>query len=224
MITSERLRELLAEYIAQPLSLRQTDQLLAYLDLLLKWNAKTNLTAIREPEQIVRRHFGESLALAELVTRGDTASMIAASDEQWKAMTSVGNVADFGSGAGFPGQPFAIYVPHLQTTLIESQNKKATFLKEVVRALGLTNALVLNQRGEDIREKFDVVMMRAVDKFENALQTAAQLVRLRGRLVLLISEGQIPAAQKALRKLDVHWGAIERDLPGRHAVIQVGYF
>ncbi len=76
-----------------------------YLDLLLKWNARTNLTAIRDPEEIVRRHFGESLFTAAHLPAAQT-------------------LLDFGSGAGFPGLPIALFLPQLRVTLAESQNKK----------------------------------------------------------------------------------------------------
>src|SRR6202051_622831 len=90
-------------------------QLSIYLDLLLKWNARTNLTAIRDPEEIVRRHFGESLFAARHIDPKTT------------------TILYFGSGAGFPGLPIALYHPEITVTLAESQNKKATFLREVVR-------------------------------------------------------------------------------------------
>jgi 16S rRNA (guanine527-N7)-methyltransferase len=93
-------------------------QLSAYLDLLLKWNARTNLTAIRDPEEIVRRHFGESLfAGVHLAAK----------------LSSEATLLDLGSGAGFPGLPIQLLLPGLQVTLAESQNKKATFLREAVR-------------------------------------------------------------------------------------------
>src|ERR1700677_5110593 len=94
-------------------------KLSAYLELLLKWNARTNLTAIRDPEEIIRRHFGENLfAGLHLASEADT-------------------LLDFGSGAGFPGLPIAILRPEITVTLAESQNKKSTFLREAVRTLGL---------------------------------------------------------------------------------------
>src|SRR5262249_29212044 len=170
-MTPERLQELLAEYIKQPLSPRQVEQLLMYLDLLLKWNTKTNLTAIREPEQIVRRHFGESLALAEMV---DELAGIEAS-------------ADLGSGAGFPGLPLAIFCTEIKVTLIESQNKKATFLKEVVRALDLAHVSVLNQRAEEVALKFDLVTMRAVERFTQALMVGSLMLKPGGWLAVLVS-------------------------------------
>src|SRR5712671_2242023 len=88
-----------------------------YIDLLLKWNSRVNLTAIREPREIVQRHFGESLFAAKYII-----------EQQKPVQTAI----DLGSGAGFPGVPFAIMAPGAQVTLIESQQKKATFLKELI--------------------------------------------------------------------------------------------
>jgi 16S rRNA (guanine527-N7)-methyltransferase len=181
-MTQQRLLELLDPYLKAQLTERQAEQLLAYLGLLLKWNAKTNLTAIRDPEQIVQRHFGESLALATFaLERGP-----------------IETAADLGSGAGFPGLPLAIYAPQVHVTLIESQNKKATFMKEVARGVELANVIVRNERGESIHERFDLVTMRAVEKFEGALKVAASLAKPQGAIALLISSQQLEGAKKIL--------------------------
>jgi 16S rRNA (guanine527-N7)-methyltransferase len=181
-VTDERMRELLSPYLEQPLAADQYEMLREYLELLLKWNARTNLTAIRDEELVVQRHFGESLALAEFVLQHG----------------EIVTAADLGSGAGFPGLPFAIYAPEIQVTLIESQNKKATFLKEVARALDLPNVSVRNERGEQVKEKFDVVMMRAVEKFDGALNVAAALAKPKGHIALLISEPQLQNVTRSL--------------------------
>src|SRR5215472_8756860 len=95
----------------------------AYLDLLLKWNAKTNLTSVREPGEIVTRHFGESFfAASRLLPPGAAKAVI-----------------DMGSGAGFPGLPMAIFAPAAQVTLLESNAKKTAFLNEAAHALRLSN-------------------------------------------------------------------------------------
>jgi 16S rRNA (guanine527-N7)-methyltransferase len=127
-----------------------------YLDLLLKWNTRTNLTAIREPEEIVRRHFGESLFAAQHLDPAAT------------------TLLDFGSGAGFPGLPIALFHPEIQVTLAESQNKKATFLREVVRTLGLPTE-IWAARVETMPEsrRFHTVTLRAVDNMSAALAAAA---------------------------------------------------
>ena len=130
-------------------------QLSAYLDLLLKWNSRTNLTAIRTPEEIVQRHFGESLFAGQHLGPYTT-------------------LLDFGSGAGFPGLPIAILRPDLSVTLAESQNKKATFLREVVRSLHLS-VEIWPARVETMPEsrKFDVITLRAVDNMPEAIAAAS---------------------------------------------------
>ncbi len=167
------------------------DQLALYLDLLLRWNAKTNLTAIRDPEQIVTRHFGESLFAAKVLFGAGAPS---------KPGFGLGGIqqlphpetalADLGSGAGFPGIPIKLAFPELGVTLIESQNKKATFLKEVVRSLRLEGVDVYNGRAEQWGQQADIVTLRAVEKFESALPVAIQLVRQTGKLCLLIGASQ----------------------------------
>jgi 16S rRNA (guanine527-N7)-methyltransferase len=150
-----------------------------YIDLLLKWNARINLTAIREPIEIVQRHFGESLFAAKSLL------------DQKLPHTAI----DLGSGAGFPGVPFALLAPDVQVTLIESQQKKATFLKELVRALGLSNVKVFAGRAEGYSGTADLVMLRAVEKFEQALRMAVSLTNDGGRIALMIGSGQVEAAK-----------------------------
>ena len=149
-------------------------QLSLYLDLLLKWNARTNLTAIRDPEEIVRRHFGESL-FAALHLAPETPTLL-----------------DLGSGAGFPGLPIALLYPQIQVTLAESQNKKATFLREVVRSLGITTE-VWASRAESMphTRQFHTVTLRAVDNMAAAL--AAAEPRATHQLLLLTSASTAPA-------------------------------
>jgi 16S rRNA (guanine527-N7)-methyltransferase len=175
---------LLAPYLAQPLSPDQLKQLEIYLELLLKWNARINLTAVRDPCEIVRRHFGESL-FAGGQLRVEAASTL----------------IDLGSGAGFPGLPIKILAPQLQVTLIESQHKKVAFLREGIRALGLLNVSVYEGRAEQSQLKSQIVTMRAVEKFESALSVAASLVQAGGRLALLIGAAQERPARTALSKL-----------------------
>ena len=147
------------------------DQLSLYLDQLLKWNASTNLTAIRDPEAIVTRHFGESLFLAAHLP------------------SSVRTVLDLGSGAGFPGIPLQLLLPDLAVTLAESQHKKAAFLQEVVRSLGLSTR-VHSGRAETLLpdQHFDAVTLRAVDNMPLALALA---VRLGTHRLLLSTEAKV---------------------------------
>jgi 16S rRNA (guanine527-N7)-methyltransferase len=181
-----RLAELLAPFLpgAEP-SPQLLSQLDAYLDLLLRWNARVNLTAVRDPEQIVTRHFGESLFAGEVLQRNAD-------------FRRDGTLADVGSGAGFPGIPIKLLVPGLELTLIESQNKKATFLREIVRALELPRVNVFHGRAEQWDGSADTVTLRAVERFERALPVAAGLVREGGLLCLLIGEEQLSLARRLL--------------------------
>jgi 16S rRNA (guanine527-N7)-methyltransferase len=145
------------------------EQLAVYLELILKWNARINLTAIRGPEEIVRRHFGEGLFVGA-------------------RLGECGTLLDFGSGAGFPGVPIQLLRPDVQVTLAESRQKKAAFLREVVRSLGLRSE-VWAERVEAMPagRQFDVVAMRAVDDMPAAVGEAAR--RARGRVMIVGSSG-----------------------------------
>jgi 16S rRNA (guanine527-N7)-methyltransferase len=160
----------------------QLQDISTYIDLLLRWNARINLTAIRGEEEIVTRHFGESLFAARHLFPQATVSQAHAT-----------RLIDIGSGAGFPGLPIKIWAPDIQLTLIESNQKKATFLREVARKLTLANINVFAGRAEDYQDPpAEVVTLRAVERFENALPIAASLVAPQGRLALLISRAQLP--------------------------------
>jgi 16S rRNA (guanine527-N7)-methyltransferase len=156
-----------------------------YIDLLVKWNARMNLTAVRDPEEMVQRHFGESFFAANHAL----------------AQGKVRSVIDVGSGAGFPGVPFAMLAPEVQVTLIESNQKKVTFLRELIFALGLKNVKIFNGRAEDYPDLSDLVTMRAVEKFERVLPAALDLVSAEGRLMLMIGSSQIKMAEHVGRQL-----------------------
>jgi len=105
---------------------------------------------------------------------------------------------DIGSGAGFPGLPIKLLLPEIRLTLVESQNKKATFLREVIRTLGLHNAEVYCGRAENWGRTTRIVTLRAVEKFEDVVPVAARLVAPDGTLALLIGESQTRAATDLL--------------------------
>jgi len=174
-----------------------------YIDLLLRWNARVNLTAVRNPEHIVTRHFGESLFAARHLFPHARVGTAAPGCLVERSSTSVhSSVADLGSGAGFPGIPIKLWAPDIALTLIESNHKKATFLREVARALTLTEVNVLSQRAETLSPaSYDVVTLRAVERFESVLPLAASMVAPGGRLTLLISSPQLPTAQSILPSL-----------------------
>ena len=179
-MTDSRIADLLRPFLAESgLSEHQMGAIRIYLELLLKWNAKLNLTAIRDPEEIVTRHFGESLfAARQFFPSGDSDS----------------SAIDIGSGAGFPGLPMKLWAPSLQLTLVESNQRKATFLREAVRALGFSSAVVRSERAEAISEPADLVTFRAVEQFEQILPVAIKLVKPGGRIGMLIGEQQVELA------------------------------
>ena len=143
METSEIAR-FLAPFVAlEPDQLRQVS---THLDLLQKWNSKVNLTSVRQPQEIVTRHFGESFFIAK----------------QLMGAQGTATVVDVGSGAGFPGIPLAILAPRARTVLVESNGKKAAFLNEVVFALKLSNTSVFAGRAENYNQNSaDLVTLRA---------------------------------------------------------------
>jgi 16S rRNA (guanine527-N7)-methyltransferase len=135
----------------------QVLQIQQYIKILLIWNEKVNLTAIRDPLEILYRHFCESMYAAEAIPLKN------------------GRLADVGSGGGFPGLPLKIMRPELQVFLVESNIKKVTFLAEVIRELGLTGAQVLARRYEELGEEvapLDYVCSRALGEFPAFLEWA----------------------------------------------------
>ncbi|HEV2021927.1 MAG TPA: 16S rRNA (guanine(527)-N(7))-methyltransferase RsmG [Terriglobales bacterium] len=193
-----RIASLLAPYLVpDSLTDQQLAQVSTYLDLLLKWNARINLTSVRQPEEIVTRHFGESffaarhLCLSPLVipSKRDRAE----AKERESRDLELSNLIDFGSGAGFPGLPIKLYAPALSVTLIESNQKKATFLREVIRAITLTNIDVFAGRAEDCSQTAGIVTLRAVEKPERALAAAVRLVSPGGHLALFLGADQASA-------------------------------
>jgi 16S rRNA (guanine527-N7)-methyltransferase len=200
-----------------------------YIDILCRWNTRINLTAIRDPDEIVTRHFGESLfaarhlfprrksagesaaadgaagdgaadrGAAEARATGGRADLEVAEQGEMRALTPAVRVADIGSGAGFPGLPIKLWCPVIALTLIESNHKKAAFLREITRALTLTDVNIQITRAESLRAAaFDLVTLRAVERFEAILPTAAELVAPPGRLALLIGSSQQNQARAAL--------------------------
>jgi len=177
-VDTARIAALLEPFVEPPPPSSTLDQISIYIDILLRWNARINLTAIRHPEEIVTRHFGESFFLARhLFPKSGT-------DHRPP------RVLDIGSGAGFPALPLKLWAPHIHHTLIESNNKKAAFLREVARTLTLTNINVIADRAEVLAARPDfpraeVVTLRAVEHFEAVLPQAVTLLARKGTLALL---------------------------------------
>lgn len=192
--SGERLNELLRSAGLAPLDAETGRRFGMYLKLMLRWNARTNLTSVRDAEGILSRHFVESIACARALPAG------------------VATLLDFGSGAGLPGVPIALCRPEMAVTLAESQGKKAAFLREAVRALGL-KAMVHAGRAEELTTVFDCVTLRAVDKMEQAVLAAGRLVRPGGWLALMTTTSQLAGLQQAGGK-EFAWESAPQPLPG----------
>jgi 16S rRNA (guanine527-N7)-methyltransferase len=181
VLPESRIANLLAPYLAVPQEL--LPRLSAYLDLLVRWNDKTNLTAIRQPEEMVRRHFGESLFAAQNLGAEPPDTLL-----------------DLGSGAGFPGLPIALAHPGISVTLAESQGKKASFLREAVRTLGTKNVEVWAGRAEGLDRTFHTVTLRAVDDMAVALRAAEPLAS--HQIVLLTTiQPELPGGFRVVETL-----------------------
>ena len=179
-----RIEELLGPYLGEEkLSSEALERLRLYLELLLRWNGRMNLTAVRDPESIVTRHFGESLFTARILFADAGAK---------------GTLVDVGSGAGFPGLPIAILRPGLAVTLLEAHGKKATFLKEAIRTTGTANAQVGVERAERFSGNADVVTLRAVEDFSSILPISARIVAGSGRLAALVGVAQVAEGKRLL--------------------------
>ena len=153
-----------------------------YIALLRHWNEKLNLTAIRDPLEILHRHFCESMFGAVAVP------------------LNFGRLADIGAGAGFPGLPLKILRPELELFLVESNIKKGTFLAEVIRELELVNARVLISRYEELGEELaplDYVCFRAVGEFGTFLEWAASERLSAGRILLWIGGRDLDEVRKS---------------------------
>ena len=165
--------------LALELSEAQLARLVAHLDLLDEWNARMNLTAIRDRPSQLTKHLLDSLTVRPYL-RGE-------------------RIADVGSGAGFPGIPLAIVEPHRQFTLIESTGKKCRFLEHVRDALELKNVAVVQSRAESYKPdmRFDTVLARAVGPVADLVKVAGPLVVGGGRLLAM--KGRYPEQELAAR-------------------------
>ena len=164
--------------------------LLAYLALLARWNATYNLTAIRDPREMLVKHLLDSLAMHA-------------------HLDGIESLADLGTGPGLPGIPLAIARPGLQVTLVESNGKKARFLREAARQLKLGNASVVESRIEtfDAAGRFDAITARALATLPLILQLGGHLLQPQGRLLAMkgvVPDDEIAALPAGWRVAAVH--------------------
>ena len=156
--------------MALKLSDQMIDQLMTYLNLVEKWNRVYNLTAIRERDQMIKLHFLDSLSILNHV--------------------HVKNILDIGSGAGFPGIVLAITKPELKVTVMDSVNKKTTFMQQVKSELALTNLDVVNSRVEDYQPitLFEAVTSRAFSNLKNMMSLTQHTLQKEGMWLAMKSK------------------------------------
>jgi 16S rRNA (guanine527-N7)-methyltransferase len=181
-VLSESRLSALLEPFGVKLDASQTDRLLLYLDLLLRWNKRINLTSIKNPEDCVSRHFGESLFISKL-------------------FELQGSLLDIGSGAGFPGLAIKIVSPAVSVTLLEPVAKKRAFLKEVARTCQLAMVDVRGERFVDYLAgsthlSFEAVTARAVGGLEQLVPNVARCLKPHGRLCLWLGWAQLAGLAK----------------------------
>ena len=189
------------------LSENQINLFKIYLSELKEWNEKFNLVSFKTDEELIFRHFADSLSALKPLAKLNKPDM---------------SIVDLGSGAGFPGIPLKIAMPEIQLTLVESIAKKCGFLENLVAKLSLNLTEVVNDRAENIgqnkifREKFDAAVSRAFAKFSQNLEMALPLVKKGGRLLIYKTESSafgkeegVGSVEKALNilggKLDEHF-------------------
>lgn len=151
---------------------KQINQFYDYMNLLLEWNEKINLTAIVEPEEVILKHFIDSLTINKYIEKNKT-------------------IADVGTGAGFPGIPLKIYRPDLNVTLVDSLNKRINFLNEVIDKLDLKEISTVHSRVEDFgrdkkyRESFDYVTARAVANLTTLSEYLIPITKVNGKCICM---------------------------------------
>ena len=175
----------------QKINNNQLEMFYKYMQLLLEWNKKINLTAITEEDEIILKHFVDSLTVLKYINEND-------------------KIIDVGTGAGFPGIPIAIMMPNAKITLLDSLNKRINFLNEVIKELGLKNVETIHARSEDCgkdmlyREKFDISIARAVANLSTLSEYLLPFVKLGGKVICMKGseiDEELKNAEYAIKEL-----------------------
>lgn len=174
----------------------QLEQFFVYMNLLIEWNKKMNLTAITDPEEIIIKHFIDSITILKNVEDGS-------------------RLVDVGTGAGFPGIPLSIMNPALKITLVDSLNKRLIFLEEVIKELGLKNVEIIHSRAEDLgqnnnyREKFDYATSRAVANLTTLSEYLIPLTKINGKVICMKAGNAKDEINNAKNAVKILGGNIE---------------
>ncbi|TDR47446.1 16S rRNA m(7)G-527 methyltransferase [Tahibacter aquaticus] len=177
-------------------------RLIDYVELLARWNSAYNLTAVRDPGEMVARHLLDSLAIA--------------------AHVSGASLADLGTGAGLPGIPLALLQPERQFTLVDSNGKKARFLREAVRSLKLANVRVFEGRVQDVPGQFDCITARAFATLADMLNWAGGLLADGGSWLAMkgkLQDEEIAALPAGFRIEQTLALAVPRTVGERHLIV-----
>ena len=150
------------------LSAYQLDKLEKFYKLLVEWNNKINLTRIIDKEDVYLKHYYDSITINKVID-----------------LNEVETLCDVGSGAGFPGIVLKIFYPHLKITLVDSLQKRVNYLNEIIKELDLKDISAIHERGEDHKEKYDVVTARAVANIEKLTTYTMHLLKKDGLLIAL---------------------------------------
>ena len=185
-----------AEEIDINLTVEQLWKFYSYMELLIEWNEKINLTAIIEPEEIILKHFIDSLTIYKYIEKDN-------------------KVVDVGTGAGFPGIPLKIANPELKITLVDSLNKRLIFLQDVINKLQLKNVEIIHARAEEFgqnkkfREKFDIATSRAVANLSTLSEYLIPLVKLNGKCICMKAGDADQEIEEAKKAINVLGGTIK---------------
>lgn len=175
----------------------QKEKFYKYMELLIEWNEKINLTAIIDPNEIILKHFVDSITISKYIKENSY-------------------VIDMGTGAGFPGIPLKIIRPDIKMVLADSLNKRITFLKEVIEKLELDNIEAVHARAEEIgknkkyREKFDVATSRAVANLSTLSEYLLPLIKVSGKSLSMKGPNSAEELEQSKNAIKVLGGTIEK--------------
>ena len=186
-----------AEILSISLNKKQKEQFYRYMILLKQWNEKINLTAIIDEEGIITKHFIDSLTILNKIPNN-------------------AKVIDVGTGAGFPGIPLAIANKNLKITLIDSLQKRVTFLQEIIKELELDNVEAIHGRAEELakqkekREKYDIATSRAVAKLNSLVEYLLPFVRINGKVLAMKGSNIEEEYNESKKAIEILGGKVEK--------------